>query len=550
MPYCLGLHIDNNYIKYAKVLNEKDKAPKVEAYGVVLGYENFSMAIENILKETSTYGNVEVATNLRNEFYSYLEAFSGMTGNNLRKNLNLKFQTEICPKLNITASSVESRYISSSKKFDEDTTEVIYISANKTDLNEAKKIVKGKVKKIIPTSIANLSLIDINSQSNFAILNIDSNSTLTIVVQGQIKEIVNINMGMSNILVKLNQKYNSYNKSYEKCKSITLFNDNTKELIVEENYEDVENITPMLYDIAQRAIPVLSGYQGVVNKVYIAGDAVIINNIDLYFEDLFEDIKCEILKPSFIENNLMIANKIKDYTEVNSAIALAVSNGKIGSQNVNFAYTGQLMEELNNNKAINAISGAFEGAKHKVTASKTNEKIEKQNFNIQIYSSTLILQVILWSLVLATYIYVTKMVEDKYAINTAMLNEEIFSIQQKNIEIENDIRMINEAKYEYDALIERVEALNAELLEVAGVSYDVPRLMDNISMLIPDKVIVTKIIIDESNTVEISAECAESAELGFFVSRLKNEEVMENITTFVEEQNGQSKKIKIIGEII
>lgn len=559
MPYCLGLHIDNNFIKYAKVLNEKDKEPRVESYGVVC-YENLNMAIENILKETSTYGNVEISTNLKNEFYNYFEVFSGMPTVSLKRNLQLEFQTEVCPKLNITPTSVESKFIVSSKKFDEDTDEVIYISANKTDINNSKKLVKGKIRKILPVSIANLSLLNVDKKSNFAILNIDAVSTLTIVAQGKIKKVISINIGMSNILSKLNQKYNSYSKSYEKCKSIVLYNENTKDLVVNsEDTEDIENITPMLYDIGQRTQSALQEYQGVINKLYITGDAVIINNIDLYFEGLLEDIRCEILKPAFLLANQNISNKIRDYAEVNSAIALAVSSGKIYNQSINFTSNNKIseqVEDVKGSKIVNKVSDVFEKVKEKLTSKKKEKTTEislgenKKEFKLKIGNSTLILQTVLWALVLATYIYSSNMVANKYAENTSILEDEITTIEGKTLEVQNDTKTITTNKMEYDRLIEKVESLNAELLQVNGASYDVPRLMDDIAMLIPDKVTVTKITISSSNQVRINAQCQDSAELGFFISRLKTEEVMDNIMTSIESEDSSMKKITIVGEIL
>ena len=60
-----------------------------------------------------------------------------------------------------------------------------------------------------------------------------------------------------------------------------------------------------------------------INKIYITGTASAINNIDLYFEEIIGGIKCEILKPFFIDTTeLKISTK--EYIEVNSAIALAL----------------------------------------------------------------------------------------------------------------------------------------------------------------------------------------------------------------------------------
>ena len=60
-----------------------------------------------------------------------------------------------------------------------------------------------------------------------------------------------------------------------------------------------------------------------ISNIYVTGLATAISNIDLYFQEYFSNIKCEILKPYFIPENVKI--NIKDYIEVNSAIALAMT---------------------------------------------------------------------------------------------------------------------------------------------------------------------------------------------------------------------------------
>ena len=47
-----------------------------------------------------------------------------------------------------------------------------------------------------------------------------------------------------------------------------------------------------------------------------------VNNIDLYFQEFFQIEKCEVLKPYFVTENIKI--NVKDYIEVNSAIAVAM----------------------------------------------------------------------------------------------------------------------------------------------------------------------------------------------------------------------------------
>ena len=68
MSSCLGLYIEKNLIKYAKVSKEKDMI-KVDAFGVKF-YENIGEAISQIISETYSY-HTPISINLSEEIYSY-----------------------------------------------------------------------------------------------------------------------------------------------------------------------------------------------------------------------------------------------------------------------------------------------------------------------------------------------------------------------------------------------------------------------------------------------------------------------------------------------
>ena len=53
MASCLGLYIENNLIKYAKVSKEKD-VKKVETFGIKF-YEKVEDGIKQIIEETYSY---------------------------------------------------------------------------------------------------------------------------------------------------------------------------------------------------------------------------------------------------------------------------------------------------------------------------------------------------------------------------------------------------------------------------------------------------------------------------------------------------------------
>ena len=53
MSTCLGLYIEENIIKYAKVTKERDQV-KIDAFGVKF-YENLDQVIKQIVEETFSY---------------------------------------------------------------------------------------------------------------------------------------------------------------------------------------------------------------------------------------------------------------------------------------------------------------------------------------------------------------------------------------------------------------------------------------------------------------------------------------------------------------
>ena len=73
MASCLGLYINENLIKYAKVEKEKDNL-KVETYGVKF-YEKLDSAIKQIIEETYSY-KTPISMNLSEEDYQYFNMYA------------------------------------------------------------------------------------------------------------------------------------------------------------------------------------------------------------------------------------------------------------------------------------------------------------------------------------------------------------------------------------------------------------------------------------------------------------------------------------------
>lgn len=562
MSYCLGLHIDDNYIRYAKVLKEENNEPKIETYGVVF-YDNLQMAVEGIIKETYSY-NAEIVINLNGEAYYEFETFAGMDYTSLKKHLNLMFGEEVCAKRDLKPNTFETRFIRGKSDTDEDATRIIYIAANKTLIAKPKQLLNNKVSKILPVSLANLSLLKMDEQTNCAILDLDTYTTLTIIVKGQVKKVININLGMGNILAKLTQTYKSYSKAYSACKQIMLLNNIMVEPIkkrgrpskiteeeIADTTVDIESITPILYDISERVKAQLNEYIGIINTLYITGSATIINDIDLYFETELASVTVERLKPHFLANNIEANKKIKSFMEVNGAIALAVSPAKIDKESINFNPTNAfetIKSTVKDNKYINlGLSKITHRGKGNLGIKENQKPITHLSFKDQTVGVIPTSLIAILILSIAAYIVTTTVLNAQYTKNIKELDNGIAELNSIMSMIESDTQMINVNAQKYQTLQNNINILSSQLEEINGITNDIPSLLSRIALVMPDEVLVTKITINGSN-VRIDAESQNYAPLGFLITALKTQEIMTDInTTIVEDASLQ--KIVINGVI-
>lgn len=562
MSYCLGLHIDDNFIRYAKVNKEENKEPKIENYGVVF-YDNLQMAIEGIIKETYSY-DAEISINLNGEFYYEFEIFTGMDYGNLKKHLKLVFSEEVCASKGLNPNTFDTRFLRVNSDMDEDATNVIYIACNKTASSRPKQLLNNKVKSILPVSIANLSLINMQEQQNFAILDLDSYTTFTIVVKGQVKKVTNINLGMSNILAKLTQTYKSYSKSYNECKRIVLLDEGLQQLTKrrgrpakggsedKEEPANVEMISPILYDIAGRVKAQLNDFVGIINKIYITGSAVVINNIDLYFEQAIGDISVELLKPHFLANNIDATKKMNEIIEVNSAIALAISPTKIGKDVINFSNINlydETLAILKDNKYIGKIIEKIpiKTNKKEKKPKEPKEKKPKTSFAEQSMGTAPKILITILVLIIMGYIATTTALNIQYEKNAEDIDKGTVELVGIINSIETDVQNINVNSQKYLTLQNNIRTLLEQLDQINGLKNDVPSLLTRIALVVPDEVVLTKLTINDENVV-IEAECSTYAPLGFFITSLKTEEIIGNLSTSIVD-NSSLQKIVINGVI-
>lgn len=336
MAKSLGLYIEDNIIKYAKVSKERDSI-KVESFGMEF-FENLQDAIQKVIEESGSQ-KLPICVNLKNEKYNKFKVFSLLSKNDRQKAITTEFET-LCETTGEYPSNYETRYVEAGYGKD-DQTEVMHISAKKTDVDERINMLAGyKTTTLVPLPMIIQNLLELPAnQNSVLIVNIEKNTTVTTVINGQIKNVEFIKNGSNEILEKLNSMENSYSKAYEICKNTTIYTSmSSKDMQSPQDIAHVETIMPTLHTIVSHVKHIIDRHEG-IQKVYITGTGSMVNNADIYFQEYLEGIPCETLRPYFIKTTGDMT--IKDYQEVNSATALALYALGIGPMELNFKGKGR-----------------------------------------------------------------------------------------------------------------------------------------------------------------------------------------------------------------
>ena len=106
---------------------------------------------------------------------------------------------------------------------------------------------------------------------------------------------------------------------------------------------------PVINKIAVETKKLIGSFNEKIDRLCITGMGATINNIDLYMQEFMKNTKCEILKPFFIDPTSRRI-PIKEYIEVNSAIALALDGLGFINKDLNFAPLSKLDDNLDDIK--------------------------------------------------------------------------------------------------------------------------------------------------------------------------------------------------------
>ena len=538
MASCLGLYINENLIKYAKVEKEKDNL-KVETYGVKF-YEKLDSAIKQIIEETYSY-KTPISMNLSEEDYQYFNMYAMINKKDFPKAIKTEFEG-YCSDKGYNPNVFETRYALVENIEDKEKIKVINVSNNKIDINKKVQQLQGyKIAGIFPIGMSITNLNKFENKENALIVNIEDKTTITTVIEQKVYEVKTLDIGSQDFLLKINLKENSYPKSYEICKETTIYTSNGKDLGTQETGY-LEDIMPTLYDIVGQVKKVINESIAKIDKVYITGTAALINNIDLYFEEYLENVKCELLKPDFLGKKQEI--NIKDYIEVNSAISIALMGLDVGIKGINFK-EGTALEKLKENLTMN-LSSNKNGKERKflgnLFTNNLSEPLDKTERALLRTAAALLILFVIYCTFSAL-------------INNQM-NNKITEAQSSQSNTQAQIKLVNsdnskieEATSKYSSIIKNLEELRSKTEDANSLKKSIPNLLTAIMSGIPERVQITSIKNTSDRHIEIIAKSRDYNQLGFFKAKLKTDTILNNVVSTAGEKSNDIITMKIEGDL-
>ena len=541
MSSCLGLYIETNIIKYAKIVKEHENL-KVEAFGIKF-YEKIGEAIEQIVSETFSY-NIPISINLSDEMYNYFYMFSLLNKNDLKKAIDTEFES-YCYDKKINKNAYETKYALSNEINDRDKIKVIHVSTNKSSINRLNQNFNNyKVSTITPIGTAIANIPSIKPKENIIIVNMEEQTTITSIVKQKIYNVEKIEEGAEEILNKISVKENSYSKAYDICRNSTIYTMEGKELQDKED-EYLQYIIPELYKIVTKLQDYISKSTIKYEKIYITGSMSVVNNIDLYFQEFFTTEKCEILKPYFISENVRI--NMKDYIEVNSAIAIAMQGLGYGIKSMNFKKKS-LMDDLP------------DWLKLDISLEKKTNRSEKQSNKFNFSLSGKFDATERWLLRGAAGVLILTLVYSSFSIylnnritNKILEAQEVSNYTDTQIAaIQSDINIVKEKSNKYQEMKDNLTNINDRIKEDISFKFSIPNLLISVMDIIPEDVQITDIENTTTNNnrhIVIRAQSKYYDVLGYFKAKLKEEGILKEVVSTQGEKQGEFVKIVIEGDL-
>ena len=545
MQESLGISITDRVIKYAKVVKNNDQLD-VASFGVRF-YDNLDKDVQRIISETNSK-NIPICIDTHDEKVNYFNIFGLLSKNDTKRTIDTEYET-MCSDNHLNPNAYEGRYLIVNDINNKDRNKVLFFTESKNEIEERERIFQNdKITSMTPLATSICNIVEAKKGENIMIVNIEEKTKVTTILNQKIYNIDTIESGMLEVLDKINEKENSYSKAYEACKNTTIY---TMETTATEdpNNKYLSFIIPTLFNIVQEVKKLKDNYTK-IDKIYLTGLGTVINNVDLYFQEYFQESKCEILKPYFAVNNSKI--NIKDYIEVNSAIALALEGLGYGLKNLNFRTTNW-KEELNNLLHSDVKSlGKGSRTKKKLSFSfDTNMKGPLKPTELWLVRCcvTVLMIVVIYSV---CSVLLGQQMAAKTADAQAVIDDTTSQINRLNTS-ENSI---NSKTSDFERVTTNLQNASSSIALKQGRKNEIPTLLNQIVYTIPKNVQLTSIqnteIESNGETVQhitLSAQSKQYEQLAYFKARLSNSGYLLNVTSTEGTKSGEYVVVTIEGDL-
>lgn len=548
MQDCLGISISERMIKYAKV--QKDtKTFKILSHGIKF-YDSLELqsTIKQIIEETGS-SKTPISVDIIGEKYYYFNLFNMANKEYVKKAVETEFES-FCNDNHLNKNTFEGRYTYTKNIDKEDQNKIIYIYENKVDLSERlSKFENVKIVSASPqaTTIANIAKLDRNK--NIMIVNLENKTTVTTIVNQKLYNVDTLKTGLEDAFDKIKTKENSNLKAYEILKNTTIYTMETDITSPQDpNNEYLQYVVPNLYSIAQELKEIAQNFKK-IDQIYLTGYGTAINNIDLYFQEYFRDIKVDVLKPFFAEESTTV--NLKDYIEVNAAIALAIQGLGYGIKTINFKnnsfFDGLKTILTTDVKDMSSLKKIFKKPeKINIDFSGALDKIEISLVRDCAIVALTVVMYCIGSTSLVNYI------REKKAETESVNKNTLEQIQKANAD---DAKILSKTQ-DYQKYKSNLENTSNAIENKRSRKNQITTLLNKIVYNIPKEVQLTSIknVEKQSNgqTVQhivIEAQAKKYEQLAYFKAKLKNANILDNIVSTEGTKSDEYVKVTIEGDL-
>ena len=529
MQECLGINITNKMIKYAKV--KKDTKLKIETYGVKYYTNNIASVISDIITETSSKNSL-ISLNLNGtEFYQF-ETPNMAQKSNLEKVIKAEFES-FCVGKYINHDQVESRYAYTKSLSNPSKLKVQVAYNNKEEVDDRIRSFEDfKLSSIVPEIIALPNIAYLPKNKNVMIVNLEDKATITTIINQQIYNFDILNVGFEKSFDKIVNTENDVRKAYEICKNTTIYTMDAQDGDENEylNYiiDDLKNVVANVKEIVEK--------YDVIDNIYITGFGTVVNNVDLFFQEFFPNSKVEILRPFFLTEAEKV--NIKDYIEVNSAIALAVQGLGYGEQSFNF------------------VNATWKNIKQALKSDSRPAKKSTSSSSLTKFEAALIRNSILCIIFMIMFSLISVFLNANMARKSAEADDRMkYTKDQINLMQSDDKNVLDKTK-DYIRYTNNLENASDDMQTRQSRKNQITSLLNNIVYNIPKDVQLTEIKnvenVKDGKIVEhiiIKAQAVKIEQLGIFKKQLESAGVLENLVSDTGMTNGDYFQVIYEGDL-